>query len=426
MAESADVASATSHRPRRCPRARAVAGAPKKVLVVDDEPETAGGLAEILREDGLPRRHRALRRGRARALQSRHLPPAADRSSAAGQVRRRAHQARARRGAGDGDRAHHRARYGEDRSLGAQARRQRLHQKAGQPEEAARARADSARRAVPTTCRTRCSPVGRSGVVLFEGMMARSRVMHNVFEKIKLAAQSDATVLITGESGTGKELVARAIHMRSQARERPVRRRAHRRDPARAHRVASCSATSAARSPARSISKEGKFELADGGTIFLDEISTMDERTQINLLRVLESFAYMRIGGKKERQADVRVVAATNRDLIEDGGGERLPRGPLLPAEHPPDQPAAAARAARGRGAAGHRVHGARSPQHYRKPMQVDAGRDAAAARGLPLAGQRARAAQRHRAGGAAGARRAARSGALAADDLSRRSASRT
>ena len=63
--------------------------------------------------------------------------------------------------------------------------------------------------------------------------------------------------------------------------------------------------------------KEGKFELADGGTIFLDEISTMDERTQINLLRVLESFAYMRIGGKKERQANVRVVAATNRDLMK-------------------------------------------------------------------------------------------------------------
>src|SRR5262249_13527960 len=61
--------------------------------------------------------------------------------------------------------------------------------------------------------------------------------------------------------------------------------------------------------------KEGKFEQADGGTIFLDEISTMDERTQINLLRVLETFAFTRIGGKKEKTVNVRVVAASNRDL---------------------------------------------------------------------------------------------------------------
>jgi DNA-binding NtrC family response regulator len=156
--------------------------------------------------------------------------------------------------------------------------------------------------------------VGRSGVVTFEGMMARSRVMQNVFEKIKLAAQSDATVLITGESGTGKELVARAIHQRSRRAAGPfiaVHTGAIPRELI-ASELFGHERGSFTGAVDR---KEGKFELAEAGTIFLDEISTMDEHTQINLLRVLESFAYMRIGGKKERQADVRVVAATNRDL---------------------------------------------------------------------------------------------------------------
>ncbi|MBI4512434.1 MAG: sigma-54-dependent Fis family transcriptional regulator [Deltaproteobacteria bacterium] len=157
---------------------------------------------------------------------------------------------------------------------------------------------------------------GRSGEVNFEGMIARSRVMHNVFEKIKLAAASDATVLVTGESGTGKELVARGIHNRSVRREGPfiaVHTGAIPRDLIASElfgheRGSFTGATDR---------KEGKFELADGGTIFLDEISTMDERTQINLLRVLENFTFTRIGGKKEKQVNVRVVAATNRDLMK-------------------------------------------------------------------------------------------------------------
>jgi DNA-binding NtrC family response regulator len=158
--------------------------------------------------------------------------------------------------------------------------------------------------------------VGRSGEVNFEGMLARSRVMHNVFEKIKLAAASDATVLITGESGTGKELVARAIHNRSTRAQGPfmaVHTGAIPRDLIASElfgheRGAFTGATER---------KEGKFELAENGTVFLDEISTMDERTQINLLRVLETFTFTRIGGKKEKTANVRVVAATNKDLLK-------------------------------------------------------------------------------------------------------------
>ncbi|MCS6914439.1 MAG: sigma-54 dependent transcriptional regulator [Myxococcales bacterium] len=156
--------------------------------------------------------------------------------------------------------------------------------------------------------------LARSSEMRLEGMVARSRVMQNVFDKIRLAAQSDATVLVTGESGTGKELVARAIHNLSARAGGPfvaVHTGAIPRDL-----IASELFGHERGSFTGAIErKEGKFELAEGGTIFLDEISTMDERTQINLLRILETFAYMRIGGKRERRADVRVVAATNRDL---------------------------------------------------------------------------------------------------------------
>ncbi|MDB4971342.1 MAG: DNA-binding transcriptional response regulator, NtrC family, contains AAA-type ATPase, and a, partial [Myxococcales bacterium] len=133
-------------------------------------------------------------------------------------------------------------------------------------------------------------------------------------EKIRVAAQSDTTVLIQGESGTGKELIARSIHQRSAFAEGPF------------------VAVHTGAIPQELIASElfghekgaftgavdkkpGKFELAEGGTLFLDEISTMDERTQINLLRVLETHQYTRVGGKKERDARVRVLAASNRDL---------------------------------------------------------------------------------------------------------------
>jgi DNA-binding NtrC family response regulator len=148
----------------------------------------------------------------------------------------------------------------------------------------------------------------------FDGMVARSRAMQDVFERIRVAATSDSTVLIVGESGTGKELVARSIHGRSAQAQGPF------------------IAVHTGAIPQELIASElfghekgaftgavekkpGKFELADGGTLFLDEVSTMDERTQVNLLRVLESFQYSRVGGKKEQRANVRVLAASNRDL---------------------------------------------------------------------------------------------------------------
>jgi DNA-binding NtrC family response regulator len=148
----------------------------------------------------------------------------------------------------------------------------------------------------------------------FEGMHARSRGMQELFERVRLAAQSDTTVLIVGESGTGKELVARGIHALSTQAQGPF-------VPVHTGAIPQELIQSELFGHEKGAftgavdKKPGKFELADGGTIFLDEISTMDERTQVNLLRVLESFAYTRIGGKKERAANVRVLAASNRDL---------------------------------------------------------------------------------------------------------------
>jgi DNA-binding NtrC family response regulator len=157
--------------------------------------------------------------------------------------------------------------------------------------------------------------VENSDEEVFEGMLARSGVMHDVFERIQLVAQTDATVLIIGETGTGKELVARAIHNRSRRAGGPfvpVHTGAIPKDLIESElfgheKGAFTGAISAA---------EGKFGAAKGGTIFLDEVSTMSDRAQVDLLRVLETFRYTRVGGKTEHIADVRVVCATNTDLL--------------------------------------------------------------------------------------------------------------
>jgi DNA-binding NtrC family response regulator len=154
-----------------------------------------------------------------------------------------------------------------------------------------------------------------TGEEVFEGMLARSAAMHAVFERIELVAQTEATVLVIGETGTGKELVARAIHNRSRHSAGPfipVHTGAIPKDLIESElfgheKGAFTGAVSSA---------EGKFGAAKGGTIFLDEVSTMSDRAQVDLLRVLETFKYTRVGGKVEHQADVRVVCATNTDLL--------------------------------------------------------------------------------------------------------------
>ena len=109
---------------------------------------------------------------------------------------------------------------------------------------------------------------------------------------------------------------------------------------------ASCSATRRARSPARIYTRAGRFEAADGGTLFLDEIGDISPTVQVKLLRFLEEREFERVGGNRTFKVDVRIVAATHRDLQEEGRGRQLPRGPLLPAQRHRDPHPAAARAA--------------------------------------------------------------------------------
>jgi formate hydrogenlyase transcriptional activator len=149
---------------------------------------------------------------------------------------------------------------------------------------------------------------------MFEEIVGTSPTLKAVLSRISKVAPSDSTVLITGETGTGKELVARAIHRRSDR-------------ASRAFVSVNCAAT-----PRDLIASElfghekgaftgatqqrlGRFELANGGTIFLDEVGELPAETQIALLRVLQEHEFERIGGSRRIHADVRVIAATNRDL---------------------------------------------------------------------------------------------------------------
>jgi transcriptional regulator with GAF, ATPase, and Fis domain len=138
--------------------------------------------------------------------------------------------------------------------------------------------------------------------------------LKSVLSRISKVAPSDSTVLITGETGTGKELVARAIHRRSDRGSRPfvgVNCAAIPRDLIASElfgheRGAFTGATQ---------QRLGRFELANGGTIFLDEVGELPAETQTALLRVLQEHEFERVGGSRRIRADVRVIAATNRDL---------------------------------------------------------------------------------------------------------------
>ncbi|MBN1766786.1 MAG: sigma-54-dependent Fis family transcriptional regulator [Sedimentisphaerales bacterium] len=145
-------------------------------------------------------------------------------------------------------------------------------------------------------------------------LIGNSGAMKKVMEKIKLLAPTSATILIRGESGTGKELVARAIHAHSPRANKPLL-------------CVNCAALSSSLLESELFGHEkgaftgadntrkGRFELADGGTILLDEISEMDLQLQAKLLRVLQEREFERVGSSITRQVDVRVLATTNRDL---------------------------------------------------------------------------------------------------------------
>jgi len=149
---------------------------------------------------------------------------------------------------------------------------------------------------------------------MFEEIVGSSEVIRKVLKQVTKVAPSDSTVLILGETGTGKELIARAIHRRSKRSSRAFIR-------------VNCAAIPASLIASELFGHEkgaftgalqrhlGRFELADGGTIFLDEIGDLPAETQIALLRVLQEKEIERVGGSQPIPVDVRVLAATNRDL---------------------------------------------------------------------------------------------------------------
>jgi formate hydrogenlyase transcriptional activator len=155
-----------------------------------------------------------------------------------------------------------------------------------------------------------------SGAHRYGELVGRSEGLRRVLHQINQVAETDMTVLVLGETGTGKELVARAVHERSMRRERPLVK-------------VNCSAL-----PGELIESElfghekgaftgatgrqvGRFELADGGTIFLDEVGDLPLKLQAKLLRVLQEGEFERLGSGKTIKVDVRVIAATNRDLLQ-------------------------------------------------------------------------------------------------------------
>jgi DNA-binding NtrC family response regulator len=147
-----------------------------------------------------------------------------------------------------------------------------------------------------------------------ENIIGDSPAMKQVFEVIQQTAPTQASVLIQGPSGTGKELVAQAIHRLSTRAKGPFV-------------AVHCAALSATLLESElfghekgsftgaTVQRKGRFEMADGGTLFLDEISEIDPSIQVKLLRVLEERTFERVGGEETIEVDIRVIAATNRDL---------------------------------------------------------------------------------------------------------------
>jgi DNA-binding NtrC family response regulator len=147
-----------------------------------------------------------------------------------------------------------------------------------------------------------------------ENLIGKSDAMQQVLKEIESVASSNASVIITGESGTGKELVARAIHGNSSRKFFPLV-------------IVHCGALTESLLESELFGHEkgaftgavynrkGRFEMADNGTIFLDEIATISAKMQVELLRVLETKTFVRVGGNKEISSDFRVICATNRDL---------------------------------------------------------------------------------------------------------------
>jgi DNA-binding NtrC family response regulator len=172
------------------------------------------------------------------------------------------------------------------------------------------------------------------------GIVGRSRTMEEVIRKAELVSETKSTVLITGETGTGKELVARAIHARSAQRDMPLIKVNCAAIPDTLLESELFGHVKGAFTGATA-NKRGKFALADGGTIFLDEIGTMPTALQSKLLRVLQEREFEPLGSERTLHVDVRVIAATNRDirqLVSEGKFQEdlYYRLNVIPIEIPP------------------------------------------------------------------------------------------
>ena len=154
-----------------------------------------------------------------------------------------------------------------------------------------------------------------------EDLVGESEAMMQVLQQVQSVASSSSSVIISGESGTGKELVARAIHSNSPRKYFPLVSVHCGALPENLLESELFGHEKGAFTGAM-FNRKGRFEMADGGTIFLDEIATISSKMQVELLRVLESGKFMRVGGNKEIISDFRVICATNKDLkkmVENG-----------------------------------------------------------------------------------------------------------